>query len=86
MNTFSLTLATPRQSLTRKGLVFLDVPAADGRLTILPNHQPLVCVLRDGEMVLRLQNGREERHPVGQGAMTVVSNAVEIVSRGGAGS
>ena len=81
MKTFALTLTTPRDSLTREGLVFLDVPAADGRLTVLPDHQDLVCVLRDGELILRLANGIEERHAVGAGAMTVLANEVEIVSR-----
>lgn len=81
MKTFVLTLTTPHSSVSQADLVFLDVPAADGRLTVLADHQPLVCALTEGELVLRREDGTEERQSVGPGAMTVAANHVEIASR-----
>lgn len=59
MNTFKLHIVTPDESFVEKEISFADFQAESGRITVLPNHQPMVCALKEGETVLRTTEGPE---------------------------
>ena len=40
-------------------LVFLNAPGREGRLTVEPGHEPLVCALGAGSLRVRLASGAE---------------------------
>ena len=82
MNTFLLEIAAPDRSRRVEDVTFLDVPATDGRTTILPGHQPIICALVAGRGILRTKNAEaDQEFDIGGGVMTVAPNTVRIVTR-----
>jgi F-type H+-transporting ATPase subunit epsilon len=57
---------------------FLDVPASDGRLTVLDRHEPFVCTLVPGVVRLRAPDGAREWQ-VGAGTMAVRPELVSVL-------
>lgn len=55
------------------------VPAADGDLGILPGRQPLLAVLRSGDVKVATEDGSERVFPVVAGFVSVDQDVVEIV-------
>ena len=70
-NTFTLEIVTPEKAFPPQQVSFLDVPAVKGRLTILPRHEPCVCLLKAGTVTLRDGAGEEEIVTISSGAMEV---------------
>ena len=58
---------------------FILCRGADGELGILPNHAPLLAVLRPGELVVRSE-GDEERLFVGGGFVEVLPDRVTVLA------
>ena len=82
MNTFRLEVASPDALSCLDGVTFLDVPAVDGRLTVLPGHQPTICALKSGPVYLRTAPaGNEQTLSIDEGVMTVSPTLVRIVTR-----
>lgn len=81
MTGFRVSIVTPRSSLEIDGVEFIDVPAADGRMTILPGHQATIAALSRGMLSLRPQGQPEARHWIGPGIMTVSRTGVAITTR-----
>ena len=77
---FALEILTPTGALPPRRLRFLDVPAEGGRLTVLPRHQPLICLLRAGEVVTRDEAGSEERWRIDTGTLTVGRAGVTLLT------
>ena len=55
------------------------VPAVDGDLGILPGRQPLLAVLRPGDVRVTSPDGSERSVPVTAGFVSVDQDLVEIV-------
>ncbi len=51
-------IVTPERVAYQDKIDSLTVDTVDGEITVLPNHMPLVSVLRPGEMIIR--KGKEE--------------------------
>ena len=81
MKTFKLEIITPEQSFPSRDIVAVDVPAAEGRLTVLPGHAPLVCTLTAGNVSLRNTDDTKETLSIGSGTMTVNKAVVTLLVR-----
>jgi F-type H+-transporting ATPase subunit epsilon len=81
MNTVSLEIITPERAYAARELTQLDVPARDGRLTVLAHHAPLVCAVRAGEMDTREPDGTRARWTVGPGTLAVEGDAATLLVR-----
>jgi F0F1-type ATP synthase epsilon subunit len=82
VNAFLLELASPDRSRRVENVTFLDVPATDGRTTILPGHQPIICALIAGKGKLRTKDSDvDQEFELGGGVMTVSPDTVRIVTR-----
>ena len=81
MNAFQFQIITPDRILPEREIVFLDVPAEEGRLTVLAGHQPFICSLRAGEIKLRSGEGESENISIGPGTMTVTPDGVTLLVR-----
>ncbi|MBN2302778.1 MAG: F0F1 ATP synthase subunit epsilon [Lentisphaerae bacterium] len=80
MNTFDLEIVTPEQIFPRRSITSIDVPASNGRLTVLANHEKFICSLLSG--VVKIRNGKNsEEWSVGAGTMTVDRNSVTLLVR-----
>jgi F-type H+-transporting ATPase subunit epsilon len=80
MNMFRLQIITTKATLVDREVISLDVPAPEGRMTILANHQPQLCALEDGELTLIDSKGRETWN-IKTGFMKVRFNSVSITLR-----
>ena len=54
MRSFKMEIVTPDRHYPERDVTFLDVPAEQGRLTVLAGHEPLICGLCDGLLRLRV--------------------------------
>lgn len=53
MNTLKLKIATPEKIVYQNTVEQVSIPTMDGEITVLPNHIPLVSVLRAGELRIK---------------------------------
>lgn len=50
MKMLKLKIATPEKVIYENEILQVSIPTMDGEITVLPNHVPLVSVLKAGEM------------------------------------
>jgi F-type H+-transporting ATPase subunit epsilon len=54
----------------------LVAPAVTGELQILPEHTPLISLLKEGEMVIEPSEGNSEKLPIAGGTLQVSDKEV----------
>jgi len=79
MNTFSVEIVTPLDREAFEHVVSLNVPAGSGRMGILANHQPTICDLKDGVVILKDNTGATTRRDVDPGTLTVAHNRATVL-------
>ncbi|MBM3944094.1 MAG: F0F1 ATP synthase subunit epsilon [SAR202 cluster bacterium] len=79
MATFKLEIVTAERLVYSEDVSSLVAPGADGELGILPNHAPLLTLLKPGEMRVR-KEGEETLMAVSGGFMEVMGNKVTILA------
>ena len=57
MKTIKFKIITPEKIVYENEIQQLTVPTIDGEITILPEHIPLISILKTGEMKLKDNNG-----------------------------
>jgi F-type H+-transporting ATPase subunit epsilon len=75
---FPLRILTAERSHPARAVRAVDVPAAEGRLTVLARHQPLVVALRAGRVRIRPATGAPEEWRTEEGVMTVGREGVTL--------
>ncbi len=79
MHTFDFTIVTPERELLHTQVSRVTLPTAEGEITVLANHEPLVAVLVPGEM--RVASGGEEHaFAVSRGFIEVRQKAVHVLA------
>ncbi|MEM7162458.1 MAG: ATP synthase F1 subunit epsilon [Bacteroidota bacterium] len=73
-------IITPDKNIYNGEASFVSVPGIDGSLGILNNHAPLITTLIEGEILLRKEDGTEEKIAVGGGVLEVLKNKVIILA------
>ncbi|ETX27591.1 F0F1 ATP synthase subunit epsilon [Roseivivax isoporae] len=58
--TMQFDLVSPERRLMREEVVSVVIPGADGDLTAMPNHAPLITTLRPGIMRVETPSGTRE--------------------------
>jgi len=56
----------------------LTVPAASGQMQVLPDHTPLVTLLKAGDVIVQTENGQEHKIPIRGGTLEV--NEKEVIA------
>ncbi len=56
----------------------LTVPGASGQMQILPDHTPLVTLLKGGDVLVQTESGQEHKIPIRGGTLEV--NDREVVA------
>ena len=72
MKTFPFLLLTPRKEVFTEKIVSLRVPAIDGELGILADHQPMLALLTEG-VVKVVQEDKEHFFRIKPGVLEVSS-------------
>ncbi len=71
-NIINLKILTPEKTVLQDSVMEVVVPTESGEITILPNHSPLVSIIRAGELKYR-KEGEKNLTPI-----VVASGIVEI--------
>ncbi len=58
--TMQFDLVSPERSLMSAQIVSVLIPGADGDLTAMPNHAPMITTLRPGILRVETESGTEE--------------------------
>ncbi len=53
-------IVTPEKSIYENEIFQVTIPTVDGEITILPNHIPLISVLKAGELKFKDKNGEHQ--------------------------
>ncbi len=80
-NTFQLAIVLPETPMPPRNVVAIDVPAAEGRLTIMAHHQPLLAALLTGPMTITDNSGERETWHISAGALQVENNIATLLVR-----
>jgi len=57
MTNLKLKIATPEKVIYENEILQVSIPTMDGEITVLPNHIPLVSVLKAGELKIKDNSG-----------------------------
>jgi F-type H+-transporting ATPase subunit epsilon len=81
MATFKLEIVTPKKTYPPMDIVSVDVPAEEGRLTVLAGHQPFACSLTEGQIMATSEDGRTLTLTISPGTLTVRRDGTTILVR-----
>lgn len=75
---FHLRIITPRKIVLEEEAGSVTVPSADGEITILPRHEKLFSLLKEGVIKIRKQS-REDLFAIGGGYVETNGKEVNIL-------
>ena len=76
---FKLTVVSPEKIIWRGNAHQLTVPGADGELTVLGNHEPLITSLRKGRLLIRPEEGTIEEIAIQAGMLEISHNQATVL-------
>lgn len=79
--TFQLDIALPEAPLPSRTVTAIDVPAANGRLTVLAHHQPLIAALNAGRMTVTNAQNQRDLWRISKGALQIKDNTATLLVR-----
>lgn len=80
LKTIKFEIVTPEQIVLKEAVVRATIPTTSGELTILPDHIPLVSVLRSGLIEVEKNNGEVEIMVISGGFLEVQSDKIIILA------
>lgn len=79
--TFQLTLSSPEDIIFDQEVESASFESAQGEITILSDHAPLVTIVNPGIMTIKDKDGAEEILALGGGFAKVVDNKLKVFSQ-----
>jgi len=73
-------IATPEKVLMKEEVLSVSVPTTSGELTILPDHIPLISILKSGVLEIHLLDGGISLMSVSGGFLEVLKNKIVILA------
>lgn len=80
LKTIKFEIVTPEQIVLKEAVVRATIPTTSGELTILPDHIPLVSVLRPGLIEVEKNNREVEIMVISGGFLEVQSDKIIILA------
>jgi len=74
-----LRIILPDAAVPPRPIRGIDVPAADGRLTVLPGHQPLIAALVAGIATVTTLDNKRESWRISAGALQVEGDSAILL-------
>jgi len=78
--TIKFEIVTPERVVFQKDILQISVPTTSGEITVLPDHIPLVSVLKPGVLELKLTDNSSEILSVSGGFIEVMKDKVVILA------
>jgi len=79
--TFQLDIILPETPMPSRTVTAIDLPAADGRLTVMANHQHLIAALKAGTMKITTEDNSHELWSISAGALQFDNNIASLLVR-----
>ena len=73
-------IATPEKVLMKEEILSVSVPTTSGEVTILPDHIPLISILKSGVLEIHLLDGSISLMSVSGGFLEVLKNKIVILA------
>ncbi len=78
--TIKFEVVTPERIVLKQFVSQVTVPTEDGEITVLPEHIPLVSILKPGVIEMRLDDGSLEIMSVSGGFLEVMRDKIVILA------
>ena len=76
---FFLTIAKINETLFQGMVRSVNCPGIEGEMTVLPNHIPLVTILKSGEVRIKIDEDKEEKITIKKGILEISKKEVIIL-------
>jgi len=77
---FRLCIMTAEGAKLDEAAQYCRLPIADGSVGILANHAPMLCAVCEGDILCRMEDGRERIFRVPSGIASVLDNVLTILT------
>lgn len=81
MRVYLLKILTPEKQIYESKVISVTVTGADGRLTVLAGHAPMVAMLTEGSIIVRTEQETIEG-VAGRGILQVDCNEAAVMVHG----
>lgn len=78
--TIKFEIVTPERVVSKQDILQVSVPTTSGEITVLPDHIPLVSILRPGVIETKKLDGSSEIMAVSGGFIEVMKDKVVILA------
>ncbi|MFA5163532.1 MAG: ATP synthase F1 subunit epsilon [Patescibacteria group bacterium] len=78
--TIRFEIVTPEKVVLKEAILQATVPTASGEITILPDHIPLVSILKPGVLEVKKEDGAIEIMSVSGGFIEVLKDKIVILA------
>lgn len=72
-------LVTPEKTLFEGDAAYVQVCGTQGEFGVLPNHEPLVSALKEGNIAIELENGEKREFYIKNGVAEVRDNNITLL-------
>jgi F0F1-type ATP synthase epsilon subunit len=83
MSVFSLHIVSPTEEVFEGNVYSLSIMTTTGRITVLPNHAPLVSVVGKGEIIIKNQEGDEFKFNSEHGVLDIRPSKTVVMLHNG---
>ena len=77
---FQLRVMTAEGNVLELPVTYCSLQTTEGSLGVLANHAPMLCALREGESLCRMEGGEEKTIRHSPGVANVRDNQVTIIT------
>lgn len=83
MSLFSLHIVSPSEEIFEGNVYSLSIMTTTGRITVLPNHTPLVSVVGKGEIIVKDGDGKEFKFDSQHGVIDIRPSKTVVMLHNG---
>jgi len=80
MKTIKFEIVTPERTVLKQEILQITVPTASGEITVLPDHIPLVSILKPGVIEVKMADNSLEIMSVSGGFIEVMKDKIVILA------
>ena len=80
MNVFRLEILTIERQLFDEEVSMAVVPTEDGVVGVMPNHQPMLAVLAEGNVIVRREGRKDYSVAIRGGVLQVLPDQVVVLA------
>jgi F-type H+-transporting ATPase subunit epsilon len=77
---FKFELVSPERLLVSEEVQHVVIPAADGEMTVLADHAPVMAIVKPGVVTVRTASGQDERYVVFGGFADILPEGCTLLA------